>query len=458
MILSCNTRDFDYIMSVLSLLFPMSNPLSLFDELSARWFLNQHSDPAVFAVYDQWGQSFYCGFDPSADSLQLGNFVMFMYAVQFLKRWNTRFPLIGGATWMIGDPSGKDAERTMLSKDQLAHNCAKFHTQFEHLLTNVQRLANLETMDYTLVNNADFYTGMWFLDFLRDVGKHITVNTMMNKETVKKRITDPDKSISYTEFSYMLIQGYDFVHLRKHHNVRLQICGSDQWGNGVTGLELIDKMLGTDDCFVTTAPLILASNGKKFGKSEGNAIWLDPTKNSPFFVHQYFLNTPDSDVEKYLKLFTLYSLDEIAAIVAMHQQQPERRTGQKILADYLVRLIFDDESLARIERLTPIVFGSWDVADRLAWLHEGDKQALLDATWWCQCNSFPIRVADLCVMAGLVWSNKEAKTDCQAGAITINGTKYTDATQDIDTTKTINGILLLKKWKKTVKTVLCTHR
>lgn len=218
------------------------------------------------------------------------------------------------------------------------------------------------------------------MDFLRDVGKYITVNTMMNKETVKKRITDPDKSISYTEFSYMLIQGYDFVYLRKNHNVRLQICGSDQWGNGVTGLELIDKILGTNDCFVTTAPLILASNGKKFGKSEGNAIWLDSTKNSPFFVHQYLLNTPDADVEKYLKLFTLYSLDEITDIVKHHMHAPEKRQAQKILADYLIRLIFDDECLARIERVTPIIFGVGDVADRLASLDRQDKQTLLDAT------------------------------------------------------------------------------
>ena len=224
---------------------------------------------------------------------------------------------------MIGDPGGRDSERQMLSQETLEYNVSKISEQVKGILDNLKMLSGVDFV-FEVRNNQEFYKDMSFSAFLREVGKYITVNQMMSKETVKKRIEDPDQSISFTEFSYMLLQAYDYYWLHTKEGVNLQLASSDQRGNIVTGIELISKKCG-DEVYGMTGPLILDSTGKKFGKSEGNAIWLSPGKNSPYFVYQYFMNTSDADVERYLKLFTLLSLDEIDSIVSAHNSDTASR-------------------------------------------------------------------------------------------------------------------------------------
>lgn len=237
--------------------------LPLKQELEQRGLLNQYTDEALFELYDQGVQKFYFGMDPTADSLHLGNFVNFMNAVHLMRRGNTCIPLIGGATGMIGDPGGKDSERVFLDEDVLAHNVTSIQNQIGYLLNNIQTVLGEKLNVEPVFNNKTFYEGTSFLDFLRDVGKYITVNSMMSRETVKKRIEDPDQSISYTEFSYMLIQGNDFYRFFTEQDCKLQIAGSDQWGNITVGTELIRKKTG-QTAYGFTCPLILDSNGKKF--------------------------------------------------------------------------------------------------------------------------------------------------------------------------------------------------
>lgn len=329
--------------------------LPLKQELEQRWLLKQYTDEKLFELYDKWWEKFYFGMDPTADSLHLGNFVNFMNAIHLMRRGNICIPLVGWATGMIGDPGGKDSERSFLDEVTLANNVSAIHRQIGQLITNIKNVTGENLQVAPIVNNKDFYTGMWFLDFLREVGKYITVNNMMTKETVKKRIEDPDKSISYTEFSYMLIQGYDFVKLYQEQGCKLQIAWSDQRWNVVTGTELIRKKFD-GEAYALTCNLVLDSNGKKFGKSEGNAIWLDPAKNKPYFVYQYFLNVTDTDVERFLKLFTLLEFDVIGQIVAKHNEDPAARYGQGQLAYRVVEIIFWTDAALQAQEITKFVF------------------------------------------------------------------------------------------------------
>ena len=316
--------------------------MNLRQDLETRWFLNQFTDEKLFDLYNKGGQKFYIGFDPSADSLQLGNMCGIMAAVNLMKYGNKCYFLVGGATGMIWDPSGKDAERSFLTEEKLRSNEAKITAQFDTFLTRLHDEFGIN-FEYEMVNNYDFYKDMTFLDFLGQVGKYITVNYMSAKDSVKKRLINPELSITYTEFSYMLIQGYDFCKLYQDHGVNLQLGGSDQRGNVTTGIEITRKKLDAE-VFGLTIPLITDASGKKFGKSEGNAIWLDPKKNSPYFVYQYFMNTTDQDVAKYLKVLTLLDFDTIDKIVSDHLADPAQRYGQKRLAAEVVAVIFGKAS------------------------------------------------------------------------------------------------------------------
>lgn len=368
-----------------------------------------------------------------------------------MKRGNKFYLLIGGATGMIGDPGGKDSERSFLSEEVLAHNQASIKKQVTEVLGHLKKLSGYD-FDFEVVNNADFYKHMSFLQFLRDVGKYITVNTMMTKETVKKRIEDPDKSISYTEFSYMLIQGNDFVHLYQDKGVKLQISGADQRGNCVTGLELIRKKLD-QEAYVATSPLVLDATGKKFGKSEGNAIWLDKKKNSPYFVYQYFMNTTDADVERFLKLFTLLEFDQIAQIVQEHEKKPELRHGQAQLAKYVVTTIFGPDEAMQAEKISAILFGE-DKMKTIATMSAAEKKALLQETGGA--DSFPAgqTILDLCVATELTASKGEARKMIQSGSVYVNEEKVIDEHMTITKSNFVNGVLLLRKGKKVYKTIL----
>ena len=330
--------------------------MKLREELEARGLLYQMTNENFFDLYEMGGEKFYCGYDPTADSLHLGHFLTFMAAVNFMKRGNTFVMLIGGATGMIGDPTGKTEARAFLGLEELRHNQEAITVQVGQILENLKKLTGKD-FQFEVVNNYDFYKDYTVFDWYRTVGKYITINTMLSKESVKKRMENPESGMSYTEFSYMLLQGNDFVHLYENNGVKLQIGGSDQRGNMVTGTEMLRKKTeGETESYVMTIPLMMDSSGKKFGKSEGNAIWLDQTKNSPYFVYQYFINTADADVEKYLRAFTLLEITEIEAIIAQHQEKPELRYGQKQLAKYVIQVLFGKEASEQAEKISEFLF------------------------------------------------------------------------------------------------------
>lgn len=424
--------------------------MHLKQELENRWFLYQVTDENVFNLFEKGGQSFYFGCDPTADSLHLGNFVVFMQAVNYMKKWNKLYLIIGGATGMIWDPGGKDSERSFLDEETLRHNVNSITTQVTTVLKNLKELSWYE-FDFEVINNEQFYTDMSYTRFLRDVGKYITVNSMMNKETVKKRIQDPDQSISYTEFSYMLMQAYDYLRLYEDNNVSLQISGSDQRWNIVTGVELIRKKLDKQ-VYGATGPLVLDSTGKKFGKSEGNAIWLDPNKSTPFAVYQYFMNTTDEDVERYLKLFTLLDFDTIATIGSNHSKDPAARYGQQELAKYVVTTIFGAQAAQQAIDITQLLFVTDDKLWVIKTLDLATSDALLGATEGISVSGEQ-RILDLCTQSWLTESNGEAKKQIQAWAIYCNEIKVTDIQQTFTHKDAINGLLLLRKGKKTYKAI-----
>ena len=342
------------------------NRMKLREELEARGLLYQYTDEKFFDLYEKWGEKFYCGYDPTADSLHLGHFLTFMAAVNFMKRGNTFVMLIWGATGMIGDPTGKSEARAFLWLDQLRHNQEAITKQVGQILENLKKLTGKD-FQFKVVNNYDFYKDLSVFEWYRTVGKYITLNTMLSKESVKKRLENTESGISYTEFSYMLLQGNDFVHLYENEGVKLQIWGSDQRGNMVTGTEMLRKKTeGELESYVMTLPLMMDSTGKKFWKSEWNAIWLDQEKNSPYFVYQYFVNTADADVEKFLRAFTLLQISEIEAVVSQHVQQPELRYGQRQLANYVIQTLFGKEAAQQAEKISEFLFGERDKMELLS--------------------------------------------------------------------------------------------
>lgn len=424
--------------------------MNLREDLETRGFLNQFTDEKLFDLYTKWGQSFYIGFDPSADSLQLGNMCGIMAAVNLMKYGNKCYFLVGWATGMIGDPSGKDAERSFLTEEKLRSNEANIHNQLKTFLARLHDEFGIN-FEFDMVNNYDFYKDMNYLQFLGEVGKYITVNYMSAKDSVKKRLIDPDKSISYAEFSYMLIQGYDFCKLYQDKWVLLQLGGSDQRGNVTTGIEITRKKLDAE-VYGLTIPLITDSTGKKFGKSEGNAIWLNPEKNSPYFVYQYFMNTTDQDIEKYLKVLTLLDFDTISEIVIKHQENLGARYGQKRLAAEVVAVIFGKDAVSQAEKISEILFGSQDKMEVITSMTSDDIDALIQEVGSIKAPE-ELKVLDLFTQSGLTWSNGEAKKMMQQGSLYVNETKAEDMQKTYAESDFVNGILLLRKGKKNFKIV-----
>jgi len=425
--------------------------MHLREELEARGLLYQTTNEAFFDLYDQGGEKFYCGYDPTADSLHLGHFLTFMAAVNFMKRGNTFVMLIWGATGMIWDPTGKSEARAFLGLDQLRHNQEAITEQVGQILENLKKLTGKD-FQFKVVNNYDFYKDLSVFDWYRTVGKYITLNTMLSKESVKKRLENTESGISYTEFSYMLLQGNDFVHLYENEGVKLQIWGSDQRGNMVTWTEMLRKKTeGEAESYVMTIPLMMDASGKKFGKSEGNAIWLDQRKNSPYFVYQYFLNSADADVEKFLRAFTLLEIAEIEEIVAKHNEKPESRYGQRQLANYVIQTLFGKQAAEQAEKITDFLFGSEDKMQMLNEFSREEIQALARETGSCEINENEIRVLELLVKCGIVDSNGEAKKMIAQGAIYVNENKISDIASSFSTQDASNGVLLIRKGKKNYK-------
>lgn len=291
----------------------------------------------------------YIGFDPTADSLHIGHLVQIMTLVHFQKCGHKPVALVGGATGMVGDPSGKSAERNLLSEDVLQHNVACVKNQLEKFL-------DFSAGGAELVNNYDWFKDFKFLDFIRDVGKHITVSYMMSKDSVKKRL-ESDAGLSFTEFTYQLVQGYDFYWLNQHKNCKLQMGGSDQWGNIVTGTELIRRK-SNGDAFALTTKLITKADGTKFGKTEGGNVWLDPNKTSPYKFYQYWLNISDEDAPNFIRIFSLKTKEEIDALELEHKAALQLRKLQKSLAEDITARVHSLEHLKRAQETTDVLFGS----------------------------------------------------------------------------------------------------
>lgn len=431
--------------------------MNLKEELERRWLVYQFSDEKVFEVYEKWNEALYCGTDPTADSLHIGHLIPVMTAVNFMKRWNKFYFLIWWATWMIWDPSGKESERSFLSEENLANNQKAIYNQLSTLFSNLEKASWIK-FEFEVVNNIDFYKNMWYLDFLRECGKYITVNSMISKDTVKRRIEDPDKSISYTEFSYMLLQWFDFYKLFADRNVKLQIGGSDQWWNLVTWIEIIRKKID-QQWFVMTLPLVTDSTGRKFGKSEWNAIWIDKNKTSPYFIYQYFINTADQDVEKYLKLLTLLNFEEIDEIVKKHNEKPEDRFGQKALAYYVIKTIHGEEDANQAEKISKILFGWENRIEIINNMNVKDVWALYKETWWVDMGFNPLRntnILDILIEVWITSSRWEWKKMIDAGSIFLNEEKILDINYNFDISKDLINwkLALIRKWKKVFKTII----
>ena len=311
--------------------------MSFFGDLSARGLVVQLSDPELGAKLDAGGLTAYCGFDPTGPSLHVGSLLQIVGLMRLQRAGHRPIVVVGGATGMIGDPSGKSEERKLLTAEALAENVAGLRSQ-------LGRFLDFSPGRALLVNNFEWFEGVRYLEFLRDVGKHFTVNMMLAKESVRARLEDREHGISYTEFSYMLMQSYDYLWLHDHHGCQLQIGGTDQWGNITAGIDLVRRMRG-QAVFGYTQPLITTADGKKFGKTEsGTSVWLDGARTSPYQMFQYFLNSDDRDAEKLLKYFTFLPIAEIDEVVAESQRAPEQRVAQRRLAFEVTQLVHGAEA------------------------------------------------------------------------------------------------------------------
>ena len=365
----------------------------------------------------------YIGFDPTADSLHIGSLVQIIILMHFQKHGHAPIILVGGATGMIGDPSGKSDERNLLDQATLEKNCSGIQSQLERFLDFNSSLPN----PAILVNNYDWMKSYSLIDFSREVGKHITVNYMMAKESVKKRLSSEAKvGMSFTEFTYQLLQGYDFLHLYRNLDCRLQMGGSDQWGNITTGTELIRRKEG-GKAYAITCPLIKKADGSKFGKTEGGNVWLDKSRTSPYKFYQFWLNTSDEDALSYIKIFTFLSKEEIDSIIAQHQEAPHQRLLQKTIADEVTTLVHGAEELQRAQEASQILFGkaTGEAFQKLTpatflELFEGVPQANVNRS---VINEGLEIIGALSSLSGFLSSNSEARRALKENAISVNKTK-----------------------------------
>ena len=368
----------------------------------------------------------YVGFDPTADSLHIGNLVPIMLLAHYQRCGHKPVALVGGATGMIGDPSGKSAERNLLDEATLRHNQEAIKKQLAHFLDFESNQPNAALM----VNNYDWMKDFSFLDFIRDVGKHITVNYMMAKDSVKNRISsDSNEGMSFTEFTYQLVQGYDFLHLYQVHKCTIQMGGSDQWGNITTGTELI-RRIGNGKGFAITCPLITKSDGSKFGKSEGGNVWLDPKRTSPYKFYQYWLNSSDEDAEKYIKIFTFLEQEEINSLIEMHKEQPHLRQLQKRLAQEITTMVHSVEDCQNAEKAAQILY-SKAFKDDIQTLDETTFLDVFEGVPQADVSKAKIlegldMIAALSAETGFLASNGEARRALKENSIAVNKEKVNE--------------------------------
>jgi tyrosyl-tRNA synthetase len=418
-------------------------PANFIEELRWRGMIHDIM-PGTEKALNEKISSGYIGFDPTADSLHVGHLVQIMTLVHFQLAGHKPYALVGGATGMVGDPSGKSKERNLLNAETLNHNVACVKQQLEKFL-RFGSDANAAEM----VNNYDWFKDFSFLDFIRDVGKHMSINYMLSKDSVKSRL---ETGLSFTEFSYQLVQGYDFYYLNEHKNCILQLGGSDQWGNIVTGTELIRRKSGKEAYAVTT-PLITKADGTKFGKTEGGSVWLDPLKTTPYQFYQFWLNASDIDAANYIRIFTLKPKIEIDKIIVLHEEAPHLRLLQRELAEDITLRVHGKEDLENAIIASNILFGKSTSADLMG-LNEQDFLSIFDGV--PQVNILASELMDgltivdaLSSKSGFLSSNGEARRELKANAISVNKEKVNE--EFVLTNKDLiqGKFILLGKGKKT---------
>jgi tyrosyl-tRNA synthetase len=416
------------------------------NELEWRGML-QDSVPGIEDQLIDKSCSGYIGFDPTADSLHIGSLVQIIILMHFQKFGHRPIVLVGGATGMIGDPSGKSNERNLLSKEELDKNIKGIHNQLSKFLDFDSKKKN----SAILCNNNDWFKDVNLIDFIRDIGKHITVNYMVAKESVKKRLSkESTVGMSFTEFTYQLIQAYDFFHLFSNNNCSIQMGGSDQWGNITSGVELIRKKTG-EKAFALTCPLITKADGTKFGKTEDGNVWLDRTKTSPYKFYQYWLNISDDDAKKYIKIFTFYTHKEIENFIESHREAPHTRVLQKLIAEFLTELVHSKEDLENSITASNILFGKSTSED----LGKLDEKTFLDIFDGVpnvtksknDITKFPL-VQDFLHNAGFLSSKSEISRALKQNSISINKEKIDDSYSISEKNLICNKYILAQRGKK----------
>lgn len=420
---------------------------SFIEELRWRGML-QDMTPEIEEHLTKGMASAYLGFDPTADSLHIGHLVGVMTLLHFQRAGHKPFALVGGATGMIGDPSFKSSERNLLDKATLDHNVACIQSQLAKFLD----FSGANSNKAELVNNFDWMSQFSFLEFIRDVGKHITVNYMMSKDSVKRRLEDGN-GLSFTEFTYQLIQGYDFYHLWKNMNCSIQLGGSDQWGNIVTGTELIRRM-GGGSAYALTVPLITKADGTKFGKTEGGSVWLDPEKTSPYAFYQFWLNVSDEDASKYIRIFTVLDQETIENLEAEQVQAPHLRLLQKEIAKQVTTMVHSEADYEMAVKASEILFGKSSTED-LTSLDERTFLAVFEGVPQVQLSKADYEsvenVLDLFgekTQAQIFPSKGEARKMIQGGGVSINKEKLGDPNAALNFNLLQNKYLLIQKGKK----------
>ena len=390
----------------------------------------------------------YVGIDPTADSLHIGHLVGVMMLKHFQLAGHKPYALVGGATGMIGDPSGKSAERNLLDEKTLRHNQEALKAQLSRFLDFESDAPNAAV----LVNNYDWMKDFSFLEFIRDVGKHITVNYMMAKDSVKKRLSsDAKEGMSFTEFTYQLVQGYDFLYLYQNHDCTLQMGGSDQWGNITTGTELI-RRIGGGKGFALTCPLITKADGTKFGKTEGGNVWLDAERTSPYKFYQYWLNTSDEDAEKYIKIFTFLSQQDVEDLVSEHNEAPHLRTLQKKLAEEITTMVHSKEDLDNAIKASDILFGK-STSEDLKKLNEKTFLDVFEGVPQAQVSREELSpgldmIGALAAKTNFLGSNGEARRELKQNSISVNKEKVQEDYLITEADLINNKFVLLQRGKK----------
>jgi len=411
----------------------------LLQDLQWRGLLYQQTDAeGMEKLLNEQKVSLYVGVDPTADSMHIGHIVPLLTLRRFQKAGHKPILLVGGATGTVGDPSGRSEERQLQTMEQVEKNVQGLKKQMERLFDFSSDAEN----GAQLVNNNDWVGPMTLIDFLRDYGKLINVNYILNKDTVASRL---DSGISFTEFAYTLIQGIDFNHLYDHHNVRIQVGGSDQWGNITTGLEMIRKTHDENaKAFGITIPLVTKADGTKFGKTAGGAVWLDAEKTSPYEFYQFWINAADADVVKYLKIFTFLTREEIEALEVSVQQEPHLRKAQKALAEEMTRLIHGQEALEAAQRITAALFSG-----NLKELSATEMKDAFKDVPTAELPKEDKNIIDVLIEAGVSSSKRQAREDVTNGAISVNGEKVTDLEYVVDAKDRLeDSFTIIRRGKK----------